>query len=207
MSKWTTTAGPRQTKAIEKKLGDLRMEGTTSKTLTGIMGVTEGYMAESSHTSMELFGTARPEATAAMAAVGEKYGYAITRENHKQIGEDLETALVELKKSRPVNDERRTPEAEDERIDASKQREAERTAEAEVKAADNAVKEAEWLREFPYLETSGQSKKSRWALASGNIRTELGGGLPTQCPPVRPGNGSPGADEADPQRYGRDRIT
>ena len=164
--KWTTEAGPRQTKQVERALQDLRAEGQTHTELSGVKGKDE-------HESnmMSLFGPVRQEVAVFQEELKAKYDYTITRENYKNIIQDIQEALPELKTSRVIEDKRRSPEEEKELREERAQREAERKAKAEKKAAENAENEKEWAAKYPYLEKGG--KKSSWALGAANIRTEL----------------------------------
>ena len=178
MSKWVSTAGPRQIKDINKAIRAISWEGHTSTTLTGIVGVTEGYSREGSHQSTALGGDARPETAAIQAQIGEKWNWSITRENARAILADLQAGLEELKTSRPVCDERRTQDQDAARKTEAQQREAARQAEAAIENAQNAALTQKWRREFPDLEQSEGSTKTRWARGSANIRTELNRAFP-----------------------------
>ena len=79
--KWTSTAGPLQTKAAKTALDALRTEHKQFVQLDGIIGGPEGR-----HNYCSLFSQAkREDVTAAEARIGERFNYAITRENYKEI--------------------------------------------------------------------------------------------------------------------------
>lgn len=121
-SKWQNVdAGPRQVKDANKAISALDWEG---KTFTEVNGVAGGEEHRSAMTNM--FGAVRPEVTALGEAIGQKYGYQVTKANVRAIIADFEAALAEAVKSRPVQDNRR-----------SHAEEAERTAKV-------AAQEAKW---------------------------------------------------------------
>lgn len=121
MGQWKSTAGPRQTKAVEKAILELSRHGQSHVELYGVIGQPE---TESRSTYWSPLSPTRQDAFDALEDVGEKYAWTITRDNHHAIVEDLEAAKAALAPL-PVSDNRHTPEEEAER----KQRAAERDAE------------------------------------------------------------------------------
>jgi len=104
--KWqNVSAGPRQVKDLQKAIGALQWEGKTFTEVTGVVG---GEEHRSTMTSP--FGQVRAEVTALDEAIRAKYGHQITRENVRAVIADYETALPEARKSRPVEDKRRSAE-------------------------------------------------------------------------------------------------
>ena len=177
---WTSKAGPRQTKEIKKALSAVSWEGKTYTELNGVKGVTEGWKAEHSSVLTSIGTPPRPEATALLETIGELYDWQITRENHKAILADLEKGLAELKMSRPVHDERRSPDEDADREQKNVELAAKREAAQAAEEVENGKKDREWLKEYPHLEPAATSKKSRWALAAANIRSELAKEFPGQ---------------------------
>jgi len=102
MSKWTTTAGPRQTKQACEALDKLRRLAQTYVEVSGVVGGEEHRT-----TLWSPFGKVEnPSFNKAWQEVGEAFGWAITRDNYQAvIAAALEAAKnVEL----PVVDKRRT---------------------------------------------------------------------------------------------------
>ena len=127
MAKWTNTdAGPKQVKDFNRAVSKLRSEGQTHDELSGVIGGKE-------HRSslMTMFGACRPEVTALDEAIGQKYGYQVTRTNVREIIAAYEAALPEARTSRPIEDNRRSPEQD-----------AELTAVRDAQAAEYQAKRA-----------------------------------------------------------------
>jgi hypothetical protein len=145
--KWTSTAGPRQTKTVNKALGDLSWAGKGRVQLDGIHGQPE---TERRHVITALCtGTASELCIAKLNEIGERYGWAVTRENHSRIVADCAAATVEVEADRPVDDLRITAEEAAARAAASadrNQREGERHR-AEVACHEKLVaKMPTWAR-------------------------------------------------------------
>jgi len=162
--KWITTAGPRQTKKVNEALNDIKREGRTFEKINGVVGGEERRYAY-----MEIFGRVRPEATAAMVEIGERFGWAVTPMNHMQIVAACEAAIETLKASRPVTDERETPEQVAERNKICKEAEAKRAEEGRKRQE----RQAEILREHAHLTPEHGSGLSPWACGAANMRREL----------------------------------
>jgi hypothetical protein len=104
--KWqNVSAGPRQVKDLRRAIGALLGEGRTRDEMTGVIGGEERV-----YSPMSPMDPPRPEVAALDEAIREKYGHTVTRENVRAIIADYEAALPEARKSRPVDDNRRTPE-------------------------------------------------------------------------------------------------
>lgn len=96
--KWTSTAGPRQTKAVNESLGALRWRG-------------KGRIEVTDHGENFVVGMcAAPSAScvSALEEIGERYAYTITRDNYRAIVADCEAATKALPV--PKEDLRTTPE-------------------------------------------------------------------------------------------------
>jgi len=168
MSKYTTTAGPRQTKAVSGALSAISWESKTYLTLMGVKGAEESKAVMTSP-----FGKPRPEADTILERIGEKYAWTITRDNHKAILSDLVSGLEELKESRPTVDSRMTPEDVTQLDKDRAERQEKAKKKRAIEAAENTESEKKWAEEYPYLEQVKDSKKSSHALAASNIRAEL----------------------------------
>jgi hypothetical protein len=134
--KWQNiSAGPRQVADLKKAMGQLHAEGKTQTEVTGVIG---GESRE--WHSMSLLGPVRPEVAELDEKIRAEYGHAITRDNVRAIAAAYLAALPEARKSRPVEDNRRTPEQEAERTAAAAARDAEVKAEEDKRdAVQNAV--------------------------------------------------------------------
>jgi len=160
---WVSSAGPRQVKQVEKALRSLHSEHVTKHHLSGITG-----KEERESVIVEMFGTyKRADVTKAQDAIGNRFGYIITRDNYKEIVSAVNMALSTLKESRPVVDERITPEQYDERMrKLSEAQEARKVkAEQEKQAMDDLA------QKYPYL--IQDNTRSCWSLGAKNIRIEL----------------------------------
>jgi hypothetical protein len=167
--KWTTQAGPRQTKQVDEVLREVRRQHQMETVVRGVIG---GEEHRSTYWS-PFGGGVREDVTATMAKLGDKYGWKITRENYQAVIADAKAELAELVKNTPVKDERETPEAVSERDKLIAEADAKRKAEAEAQAKIDAENETKWREEFAYLEEVKHSSLSPWALAAKNIRSEL----------------------------------
>lgn len=130
-SKWANVdAGPRQVKDFNQAISSLRGEGQTRTELYGVIGGNE-----SSSTVQAIMGPVRAEVVKLLDEIGERYGWKVTKGNVRQIIADLDAAHAEAVKSRPVDDNRRTPEQEAERNAASAARAAAENAEQAARDA------------------------------------------------------------------------
>jgi len=104
--KWQNiSAGPRQVKDLNRAIGALRSEGQSHDEITGVIGGDERRT-----TLISMCEPARAEVTALEEAIRTKYGHQVTRENVRAIIADYEAAMPGARKSRPVEDNRRSPE-------------------------------------------------------------------------------------------------
>lgn len=163
MSKqWTSTAGPRQTKAISKALRDVEWQG-------------KKRIEVCDYGRMELVGLCdeiRPQALAILETIGDEYGWTITRDNHAAILARLTSALpmVEV----PEIDKRTTAEEREERAKRNAENEATNAANAAKKASEKAVIVARLKEKYPWAKQDG----SGHARASANIKRELAATFP-----------------------------
>lgn len=129
--KWRNTdAGPRQVKDFTRAVSRLLSEGKSRDELNGVTGGSERRS-----TVIGMMSEVRPEVAALDEAIREKYGCEVTRANVRQIIAEYEAALPEARKSRPVDDNRRTPEQEAERVAACEARDAGMRAKQDAESA------------------------------------------------------------------------
>ncbi len=130
-SKWqNVSAGPVQWKKLAKAVAALQWEGQSHDELTGVTG-----QSEDRHSYVTPFSGVRAEVAALDLAIHVKYDNQVTRDNAAQVTADYLASLTEARKSRPVDDKRRTP-AEDAALRA-KLAEADAAYQAERQAADD----------------------------------------------------------------------
>jgi hypothetical protein len=103
--KWEVSAGPRQAKDFTKAVSALRREGQSRDELYGVVGG-----KEHGSTVMAMFGPVREEVIALEDAIHAKYDGKVTSANVRAVIADYAAALPEAAESRPVEDNRRTPE-------------------------------------------------------------------------------------------------
>jgi len=151
-------------KAVNKALSAVTWEGRTRVELTGVVGQQE-------HRSVltEVFGTVRADVADGLNDVGERYEWTLTPENYKRVIAELDTLKRRLEESRPVVDNRRTPEQEAQRIRESNAAEQDRAIEARAKQADYERILADLQKRYPWAKQEG----SDHARASANIKREL----------------------------------
>jgi hypothetical protein len=139
---WRSSAGPIQTKKVSKAISQIDWVGKTYTEIWGIKGKEE---KRSSYVNM--FGTPRAEAIEKKHAIGDKYDWAITRDNYQDIITDCEHAVAFLKGSIPELDKRTEPEEAAKRealVNAQHSKaEAEREA-AQVSAEKIKAKAPQW---------------------------------------------------------------
>jgi hypothetical protein len=151
--KWSSTAGPIQTKRVLTALGTLRARAFTTVERHGVIGVKE-------YTLDRLvlgFGTGheRTPGTDAILAIynrlGETFNWSITRDNVKAIETAITAALSEVEPHVPVEDSRKTPEQDaEERHD----RAAQAAANAQAEAIRQAERDTSWA---PILAKAGRA--------------------------------------------------
>ena len=118
--KWTACPsnppGKIQLNRVNEKMRALKNEHYTTVEKSGIIGQTEGYNAERSYstTRYQLCGEnpTRADVTAVQEQIGEKYGWTVSRDNARDIVNDIEAALPALEAARAVEDNRKTAEQE-----------------------------------------------------------------------------------------------
>jgi len=166
--KWTSTAGPLQTKAAKTALDALRTEHKQFVQLDGIIGGPERR-----HNYCSLFSQAkREDVTAAEARIGERFNYAITRVNYKEIVAAVAATLPALENNRPIDDKRRSPDEESQRLTQVEHDQHEREAQQQVHNTEVARIVVELQRQYPWAKTNDHNM-SRQARAAANLRKEL----------------------------------
>lgn len=169
---WTSTAGPRQTKAVNEALGKFRWRSKTVRRLTGVIGVSEHAFE-----STLLFGGVPCDGAAeALHEIGDKYGWQVTRENCRQLEADILEAAAKLEIA--VVDERITPEQNAERNAAWAKADQERKEAAAKHAATVANLVAELREKYPWAKGPDDGKLSPQARAAANIKAELSRAFP-----------------------------
>lgn len=129
--KWASEAGPIQTNKVNAVLRAIQGERTARTQLSGVIGVSESKCSMCSPFSP----TTREDYAPAWLALGERFGWKVTRENYQQIIEaGLETAK-QLAENRPVDDMRRTPEQEAAEVAAREKAHTEREEAERVRVA------------------------------------------------------------------------
>lgn len=157
--KWTSSAGPRQTKQVEEALNKLRWHG-----LTKIEVYDYGKMQ-----TTQPFGEMRAEIATAIAEIKEQYDYQITRENFKAIIAACELA-VKMNPIPEVDCRKSDEEKEQERIEREEiKRKQDEEAEQHKAEYDKIIAE---LRE-KYHWAVNDSKLSPHARCAANVREEL----------------------------------
>lgn len=104
--KWTSEAGPLQSKRVNEALNNIRSEHAAHTEKWGVIGVDERSMSFVTLGG----GRSRPEVTEAWNKLGEQFAWKVTRDNYKDIIDAAAAALPALIASRPVDDKRKTPE-------------------------------------------------------------------------------------------------
>lgn len=165
--KWTSEAGPRQTKLVNQAMRELAQEHNSGVQLSGIVGGEEHRFAFFS----PFGGGSRADVTAVQNKIAEDFDYTVTAKNHKLIIAAIEAALPAIREARPVRDQRRTPED----VAQQDQERNERERERELKNREHSAKvdeiEAKLRAQYPWAKPEG--KLSSQARAAANLRTEL----------------------------------
>jgi hypothetical protein len=182
-----SSLGPRMAKAVNEAWGKVTWEGKTYVELSEIAGG-----PEHSGVLTEPFGTIRPDATAGLAAIGDRFEWTLTAENYKRVVFELDTLKRRLEESRPVRDNRRTQAEEAARIDEQKAREQDRKIEASLHSAEYQKALADLKARYPWAKQEGSSH----ARASANIKRELSQAFPGIAFSVRSDSFS-GGDSVD----------
>jgi hypothetical protein len=165
--KWTSEAGPRQTKEVDQAFGKIRWEASTYTELSGIKG---GEEHRRSYTV--ICGGGREDCSKALVAIGQQFNWTITRANYKEIIQAVDVALVDLVKNRPVKDQRQSPEEQADIV--RKNLEAQQAREKRASAWEDRVSTAviNKRNDFPWVE-SKRHGESDHAWVGRNIRAEL----------------------------------
>lgn len=125
MTEWQNiSAGPRQVKDLTKAINALQWEGRNRDEIYGVIGGEERRS-----TVAAMMARVRGEVTALDEKIRAKYGHQVTSANVREVIAAYEAAIPEARESRPVDDNRRSPE-ENERLMAER---AARDAEQEAK--------------------------------------------------------------------------
>lgn len=167
--KWGGSIGPRMAKAVNAAWSAVNWEGKTQLELSGVVGQNEHRAVVT-----PMFGPVRQEASDGLHDIGERYEWTLTPENYKRVIAELDTLKRRLEESRPVVDNRRTPEAEAERISEHKAAEQDRTIEARAHQAEVARLLSDLQSQYPWAKQDG----SDHARASANIKRELAQAFP-----------------------------
>jgi hypothetical protein len=111
MAKWTgSNIGPRQLKSVNQALSAFNREAQSHTELTGVVGQPEEPYNRTVLWSP--FGTARADAAPMLDAIHAQFGGVVTGDTYKSVVAALEAATAKLAETRPVEDNRRTPEAD-----------------------------------------------------------------------------------------------
>lgn len=164
--KWTSEAGPIQTKRISKGISNFKWRAKTRKELTNY----------GEHETCSPFSAMPAEHAETLEAIGDEFEWTITRDNHKAILERLleATDAIEI----PVDDNRETPEeiAQRERKYAEQREEQKR--EAEKKADQVKRLAADYRKKCPWAKAD-DGKMSSHARAAKNLKKELSLAFPS----------------------------
>lgn len=133
----TNLPGPIQCRRIEKAARRLRSAGSGAVILSGVHGDEE---SQSRAIELVVCGGDGPSARTLelLDAIGERFSWTVSRKNAAAIAKAYVDAIPEAEASRPVRDERRTPEEEAERAAQVAQIHAEREAEQSEHKAERA---------------------------------------------------------------------
>lgn len=159
-TQWKSEAGPRQTKKVNKAISNLNWKGKTFVEITD-------------HGRIQLtspFGERSLESGDAALEIGERFGWLVTRDNHKDVIEAFETAARAL--ILPEIDKRTTAEERAENARKNEEMEAKRKVKAEQKISETAEHEAKLRKEYPWAKPDN-GKMSGQARAAANLRKEL----------------------------------
>lgn len=164
--KWTSLAGPIQTKRVNKAIKDLGWHAKTTKRITD----------HGEFSSVPLFSPINnPVYDQVYAELGEQFGWTITRENYQ----DVIKAFEQAKDKVPVTtvDERTTPEQRAQREKERQEREEKQAVEAAARKVEVDRLVAELRAKYPHAK-SGECGLSPHARAAANIRMELAAKFP-----------------------------
>ena len=175
MRKFTLPAGTTNRhkwhKDAAQAIGRVAATFNQVRQLYGVAGVDE----TSSLVSVFSYGVddpKNPEAVALYEALGERFGWQITRENAADVAEAFREALPAARAGIPVEDNRRTPAQDAERAEQRKADEAARQAAAAEKAARVEALAAELRKQYPAA-LGPDCGKSGHARAAANFKAIL----------------------------------
>lgn len=167
--KWAGSIGPRMAKSVNAAINAVNWEGKSRVEISGVVGGNEFRAVTTS-----MFGAVRTEATEGLQDIGDRYEWNLTPENYKLVIAELDTLKRRLEETRPVVDNRRTPEVEAERRSICKAAEQDRTIEARAKVAEIDRTTSELQARYPWAKQTG----SDHARAAANIKRELADAFP-----------------------------
>jgi hypothetical protein len=169
--KWSSEAGPRQTKDVNEAFRAIIAEGRTYTEKTGVRNA-DGSGGDS-FTFTQLMGPIRQEAADLLAKLGRDFGWKVTRENYRKIIEAAGNGIAELKLSRPVHDKRQTAEEDAaEQVEINEQRAAYEKAAEDRKALIESHYQ-EHLHDFDAFLQKQRPGESTHAWTGRTIRAEL----------------------------------
>ena len=161
---WTSEAGPRQTKEVEKALSAVRWHAKSQRTLTDYDP--SGSMVRV-HMAIGRDDGGNPLVAEASTKLGDRYGWKITRENYKSIVADCNEIVATIPLA--VVDERTTPEERAERERARVEQEARNKAEAQQHLIEKSKHLIDLKAKYPWAKQDGNS----YARAAANLKREL----------------------------------
>ena len=159
-NKWTSEAGPIQTKRISNAISNFKWRAKTRKEVTN-------------HGERELtsiFGDVPQHHVDTLEAIGSEFEWTITRDNHMAIYNRLldATDAIEI----PVDDKRESPEEIAERQRKFAEQREEKKREAEKKADQVKRLAADYRKKCPWAKAD-DGKMSSHARAAKNLKKEL----------------------------------
>lgn len=132
--KWTSTAGPIQTKRVNDAF---RAVTRLHNEYIEINGIVEKPETHERHGYYMVFGAGnREDVTKAVADIAERFDYTVTRENCGEVVAAFNAARVELEKTPQIVDKRITQAEHDERARKNAEYEAQRKAEDAKREAE-----------------------------------------------------------------------
>lgn len=165
--KWSSTAGPVQTKRVQKALSAIGWEGRTYTEKSGVIGGEEYTMHYT-----QICGGQRPEAETAWLTLGERFAWTITRANYQEIITAAAQAVQDLIPSRQVIDKREDASTRAARLTEQQKATAEREAKQAERDAQAQVLAAELRKQYPWAQPHNDTT-SDYVRAAINLKTEL----------------------------------
>ena len=129
----TPAPGPRQVADFDKARGRLSWEAKTFVELTGTVG--DEASERRTALTQPVGGVYRADVAEAVAEIGERHGWTLTRDNVRAVTAELEAATKEASSRRPVDDQRITVAERDQRDTAMRERTAEQNERQAAAAA------------------------------------------------------------------------